>query len=330
MREPNYKCFIVADPNSKVWDLAKNIFLTLELKDKKTFELNEIITNQFRNKEIKTKIKYNVRNSDCFVFIDSNQDPQYWLTQIAFVNQSLKNSSAHEVINIFPNLFYSRQDRKDDSRVPNSSRVVADIIGLYADRVITLDVHSPQIQGFYHKPFDSLPTSKTVIDYLKDNHSSILEKITIASPDAGGGKRAEEYTKRLGNQNLAIGYKIRVKDGEVEELRFPREQIENRNILLVDDIIDSGDTIVKAAKELNRYGAKKVYAYGTHGFFTKGYNELLANLEKIFIGDTIKQPYFNEFEFQNTSRLEIIPFAPLLSEAIYRISRGQSLSQLFE
>lgn len=328
MREPNYKCHIIADPKSMSWEFAKSIYEILKSRDSRSFELNEIQITKFRNNEIKTKIKDNVRKSDCFVIFDSNQDPQYWLTQIAFVNQSLKNSSAHEVINIIPNLFFSRQDRKDDSRVPNSSKVVADMIGLYADRIITIDVHSHQIQGFYDIPFDSLPSSKTVIEYLKEHHKDILKDITIASPDAGGGKRAEDFARRLENPYIAIGYKVRVKEGEVEELRFPREQVENRNIFLVDDIIDSGITLVEASKELRDKGAKKVYAYATHAFFTKGYGEVLGNLEKIFIGDTVKQPYAN-YNFEN-NRLEVISFAPLIAEAIYRISRGKSLSQLFE
>ncbi|MEK6873038.1 MAG: ribose-phosphate diphosphokinase [Nanoarchaeota archaeon] len=326
------KCFIIADQKGEAWDLAEDIYNNLNKRTPDVFHINKIELVKFRNLEIKPRIEYNVRRSHCFYIADSNQDPQYWLSELAFVNHTLKNSSAGEIINVLPNLFFSRQDRKDEARVPVSSRVVADIIGLYADRVLTMDVHSQQIQGFYNIPFDSLPSFSTVTEYLRNNHKEILnEELTIASPDAGGGKRVEGFARRLGNPHIAIGYKTKTKDGEVEELRFPKEQVEGRDILIIDDIGDSFETIAEAYKGLKNKGAKKIYAYCTHAFFTGGY-EVLGNLEKLFIGDTIKQPYLKKFKLNENlkEKLEIIPFAPLLAEAIYRISIGESLSQLFE
>lgn len=325
------KCFLIANPKGNAWDLAEEIYNRLEKRTPGIFHLNEIELIQFRNLEIKPKIKENVRKSDCFYIADSNQDPQYWLSSLAFVNHTLKNSSAAEVIDVLPNLPFSRQDRKDDPRVPISSKVIADIIGLYANRVLTIDVHSQQIQGFYNIPFDSLPSFRTVTDYLQENHKEILdEELTIVSPDAGGGKRAEGFAGRLGNPHIAIGYKVRINE-QVEKLTFPKEQIEGRNILIVDDIGDSFGTINEAFLELKNKGAKKIYVYCTHSFFTKGY-EPISELEKIFIGDTIKQPYFKKFNIPDTlkDKLEVISFAPLLAEAIYRISIGESLSQLFK
>lgn len=328
------KCFIIADPKSDTWGYTEDIYNKLNNRVSGVFELNEIELEKFRNLEIKPRIANNVRNSSCFVIFDSNQDPQYWLTQVAFVNHALKNSSAGEIINVFPNFFYSRQDRKDKSRVPISAKVVADIISLYANRVLTIDIHNLQIQGFYDIPFDSLPSSKTVVEYLEKNYSEIIEdkNLTIASPDVGGGKRAEAFASRIGNPNVAIGYKVKSNSGDAEQIRFAEEQVSGRNILLVDDIIDSGGTIVKACEGLKKKGANKIYAYGTHGFFTDGYNKVLGNLEKMFIGNTVKQPYLKEFQIPDNlnSKLEEISFSQILSDAIFNISTGESLTALFD
>ena len=333
MAQIPYRCFIIADKNGDAWDIATEIHRNLENRLGDVFHLNELTIEKFRNGEIKPRTEKNLRNSHCFYIADSNQDPQYWLTQLAFVNHTLKNSSADKIVNVLPNLFFSRQDRKDEPRVPISSKVVADIIGLYADRVLTIDVHSQQIQGFYDIPFDSLPSFRTVADYLHKNHREILEdeELAFGSPDAGGGKRAEGFAKRFGKQNVAIGYKIRVRDGDVEKIRFPKEQIEGRNIFLVDDIGDSFGTINEACDELKDNGAKKIYVYCTHAFFTKGYG-ILDKLDKLFIGNTVKQPYIMDMKIPDASKgkLEEISFAPMLSEAIYRTSMGESLSALFK
>jgi len=327
------KCFIIADPKGGAWGLAQEIYNSLNKRTPDVFHLNEVNIKRFRNLELKPRVADNVRRSHCFYIADSNQDPQYWLTELAFVNHTLKNSSAGEIIDVLPNLFFSRQDRKDEARVPISAKVVADIIQLYANRVLTIDVHSQQIQGFYNIPLDSLPSFRTVTEYLQENYKEILnEDLTIASPDAGGGKRAEGFARRIGNPHIAIGYKVRIQDGKIEKLVFPKEQVENRNVLVLDDIGDSFKTIDEACIELREKGAKNVYAYCTHAFFTEGYEKALGNLEKLFIGDTIKQPYLKQYQIPEElkDRLNLIPFAPLLAEAIYRISIGESLSALFD
>jgi len=325
------KCFLIADPEGGAWDFANDIYENLNKRIPGIFYLNELHITRHNNQEIEPKIKNNLRRSYCFYIADSNLNPQEWFTQLSLVNQTLKNSSAQEIIDVLPNLYYSRQDRKDKPRVPISSKVVADMIGLYADRVLTLDVHSQQIQGFYNIPFDSLPSFRTVANYLQENHSKILknDELTIVSPDAGGGKRAESFAKKLGKKNVSIGYKIR-NDLEVETIKFPKEQIEGKDIFLIDDIGDSFGTIKEACDELKKNGAKKIYAYCTHAFFTKGYKPI-QNLEKLFIGDSIKQPYNKKYKpnKKEKRKLETISFAPLFADAIYNISAGESISDLF-
>ncbi len=327
------KCFIVADEEGYSNKFAKDIYKKLDERTPGVFSFNKIETVTHRNKERLLHIEKNVRGSHCFYIAESNQDPQYWLTELAFVSHTLKNSQAEEIICVLPNLFFSRQDRKDRARVPIAAKVVADMVGLYADRILTVDVHSQQIQGFYDIPFDSLPSFRTVAEYLQENHPKIIEdkNLAIASPDAGGGKRAESFAGRLRNPNIAIGYKIRIKNGDVEEIRFPKEQVEGKNILLIDDIIDSGGTLVEAYEELKKKGAQKIYAYCTHAFFTEGY-DILKKFDRMFIGDTVKQPYVSRAKIPSKleRKLDVIPFAPLFAEAIYRTCIGESLSALFK
>ena len=212
-----------------------------------------------------------------------------------------------------------------------SARVVADMIQLYADKVLTVDVHSYQTQMIY-KRFDSLPSFRTVTEYLTEKHSEILtNNLVIASPDAGGGTRAVGFGRRLGDKNVAIGHKLR-KDGEAEKVEFAESQVSGCDILLVDDIIDSGGTLIKAIDGLKAKNAGKIYVYGTHGFFTRGYDDLLEKVDKVFIGDTITQPYQGEEGLPKIvdEKLEVISFAPIIADAIYATAIGGSLSSLFD
>jgi ribose-phosphate pyrophosphokinase len=315
-----YKCSIIADPKGEGWELACQIYKYL-IEKEDFFELNELSIREFRDGEIKPKINKNVRGHNCF-FIHSDKNPAYWHLKLCLVNNALRNSSAHEIINVLPYLKFSRQDRKDESRVPISAQVIADDIGRYDHtRILTVDVHNPSIQGFYQCPFDSLYTFPTIINHLKNFHPEILDNLVIMSPDAGGAKRATSFAKTLGKNEVAFGYKSRPVEGEVDELKI-LGNVKDKNVLIVDDIVDSGNTLVKASQAAREQGAKKVYAFCTHGLFTQGVEKLTSNFDKFFVGDTIKQdPHSN---------LEIISFAPLLAEAILRISKGQSLSALFE
>ncbi|MEK6914570.1 MAG: ribose-phosphate diphosphokinase [Nanoarchaeota archaeon] len=327
------KCFILANPKGKSWDLAN--LINERLKNRKpSFEINPINIKTFRVGEDKPKIENNVREGWCFYIADSNENPSDWFTRIALINQALHISGAEKIINVLPHMFYSRQDRKDESRVPISARIVADIISDHADHVITLDVHAPQIQGFYDIPFDSLPSLGTVAGYLERHYPSLLEDdLVIVSPDAGGGKRAESFARILNNPNLAIGHKTRAngkKENKIEKMRFPEEVVKNKNVLMIDDLGDSYGTFCEGADALRELGARKIYGYTTHAFFTNGYNLVLKKLDTLFIGDTIKQPYRNQKIPKSAKNLITIPFGPLLSEAIYRTSVGASMSDLWD
>jgi len=327
------KCFILADPQGKAWGLAE--LINERLKDRRPrFELNPIRMNRFRVHEDKPKITNNVREGWCFYIPDSNDSPNDWLVRTCLVNQALHISGADKIIDVLPHMFYSRQDRKDESRVPISARLVADQIQKHADHVITLDVHAPQIQGFYDMPFDSLPSLGTVAGYLERHHLKLIdeENLVIVSPDAGGGTRAETFGHIISSPDIVIGYKTKVNEGDgnskIKKIRFPREEVKGRNCMMIDDLGDSYSTFIEAYDELKRLGAKNIYGFTTHAFFTEGY-EVLKKLDRLFIGDTIIQPYGDQ-KLPNSKRLEIIPFGPLLAESIYRTSTGASMSALWK
>jgi len=315
------KRFIVAFPDD---EFALAVFQKLE-KIEDGFQFNPIEKIIFRDKEIKIRIRDNVRKSECFFVHDSNHNPSDWFLELAFVNEALHNSSASEITDVLPYLRFSRQDRKDKSRVAQNIKVVADVLNTCADRAVTLDVHAPQIALACSIPFDNLYSFPTVIDHLIKNHPSVLENIMLMSPDAGGVKRVESFRNRLSycgiESDIAIGYKSRPREGEIGVFKMVGD-VENKNVIIIDDIIDSGKTLVEAAQELRKKGAKKIYAYGTHALFTEGVYKAVENFERIFVSDTLKQT--------KHEKLEIISVTGLFAEAIKRISKGESLSELFE
>jgi ribose-phosphate pyrophosphokinase len=290
-------------------------------------ELIGVKIKRFRDGEIKVKIEKSVREKSCFFIPDCSLTPSEWFLQLALINHALKNSSAAKIIDVIPYHYFARQDRKDESRVAINARVVADVVSLYADRVVTCDLHSPQIQGFYSIPVDNLYSFPYAIDQIV-KHEDIekdMENLVVMSPDTGGAKRAEAFLKRLAKKfnkedwmELVIGYKTRPREGEIGKYRLIGN-VEGKNVLIVDDMVDSGGTLVEAEKALRAAGAKKVFAYATHGLFTEGYAKF--KLDRIFVSNT--RP-------QDSKKVEVIDLTDLFAEAMFRIYKKQSLSNLFE
>lgn len=317
-----HKCTILANPEGSGWTYAEKIQNLLKFQGF-DFELNPIHIKRFRDGEIKPKIELNVRKRNCFFIHDSSTDSRDWFLELSLINESLKNSAAQEIIDVLPYLKFSRQDRKDESRVPISARVVADTISLYANRVLTIDVHNPAIQGFYKIPFDNLYAFPSAINYLKENHQEILSDIVIMSTDAGGAPRAKAFAKKIGTSDIAIGYKSREKANEVESLKILGD-VQGKNVMIIDDMIDTGNTLVAASNSARDAGAKKVYTYCTHGLFTLGIKKVSDNFDMLFIGDTVKP------KESVPDNVKVISFIPLFAEAIFRTSEGMSLSELFD
>ena len=317
-----HKCMLLADPEGYGWEYAKKIHEELKLRFS-NFELNKINIKRFRDGEIKPKIELNLRKRNCFFIHNPNSKPADWFLELCLINQDLKKSSAQEIINVFPYLKFSRQDRKDESRVPINAKVVADVIELYADRVLTIDFHNPAIDGFYKIPLDNLSPFPVVIKYLRECHAEILNNLVIMSTDAGGAPRAKTFAKQLGIRDVAVGYKSRERANEVESFKILGD-IKDKNVLIVDDIVDTGGTLAKACEAARNSGALKVYAYCTHGLFTEGVRKITDCFDLFFVGDTLKLP---ELPGPNT---EIISFITLFAEAIHRTTEGESLSELFD
>ena len=311
---------ILADSGSPGYSFAKAIYENLSNRDN-SFNLVDIEVTKFRDGERKPRIKKNVRGKNCFFVHDSNKQPSDWFLDLCLINQALRKSSASQVIDIFPYHRFARQDRKDESRVPISAKVVARAVEDYAHGVLTLDVHNPAVDGFYESRFDNLPSFPTAVRHIKTKLGEDLSNLVVMSPDAGGGHRAQSFAKRLGVSDVVFGYKTRSLPGEVNGFQIAGD-VAGRDVLIVDDIVDSGGTLVKASNVAREKGAKKVYAYAPHGIFTKGVESVCSMFDKFWVGDTLLQ--------KTSASLEVISFAPLFADALYRMANGLSLSELFE
>ncbi|MEM1535545.1 MAG: ribose-phosphate diphosphokinase [Candidatus Pacearchaeota archaeon] len=318
---------ILADPEGKCYGFAKKVYQYIVEKPERDFPVRfvNIEIKRFRDREEKVRITENIRKKQCYFIHDSSKEPAYWFTELALINETLHSSAASEIVDVLPYLKFARQDRKDESRTSQNAKVVAELISKYADRCISVDVHAPQIQGFFGIPFDNLYSFPTIVEYLYKNHKSFLENIVVMSPDRGGVERATSFKNKLAKKgieaSLAIGYKSRPKPGEVSEKYEILGEVKGKNVLIVDDIIDSGGTLCRAADALRKKHAKAIWAYATHGLFTEGTRAVTRKLDKVLVSDTI----YNK----RSRKLEIISLAELFGEAIYRAIKGESISELF-
>ncbi len=279
------------------------------------------ITN-FVDGEIFLKILENVRGTDAFVIQPTCPPVNDNIMELLFIIDALKRASARRITAVIPYYGYARQDRKTEPRVPISAKVIANILTVAgASRVLVIDLHVGQIQGFFDIPVDHLFAAPLMIDYIKRKR---LSDLTILSPDTGGVERARAFAKRL-EASLAIIDKRRL-ERNVAELMHIVGDIEGRNVVIVDDMIDTGGTIIQAAEAIKKGRAKDVYVCSTHGVFSK---DALNNLQKsvlkeIIVTNTVPQNKESEY-----SKLQILSIAPLLGEAIKRIHNESSVSSLF-
>jgi len=314
---------IIYDSNGKNADFAIGIYEHLKTKKDLMVKLIDIEKSVFRDGEFKMKISENIRRKKCFLIHDSNKAPCEWFSELMFILEALRFSSPEEINVILPYLRFARQERKESSRVSVNAKVIADCISLYATRGMTVDLHAGQIQEYFSIPFDNLYSFPVLIEFLRGKHPEILENLVVVSPDLGGGKRAESLIKRMAAKGIkaeiALGHKTREKDNEVDKMIIIGN-VEGKNCLVVDDIIDTGNTLIKTCQVLRERGAKSIFAYGTHGLFNDG-KEKFSCFDKLFVSDTLKQ--------ETGGRIEIVSMAELFGEAIYRTVIGESLSDLF-
>jgi ribose-phosphate pyrophosphokinase len=299
--------------------LAAEIAAWLELP------LTKANVRRFADMEIFVEIQENVRGSDVFVIQSTSFPVNDHLMELLIVTDALRRASARRITAVIPYFGYARQDRKVGSRSPISAKLVANMIThAGVDRVMTLDLHAGQIQGFFDIPTDNLFASPVMVRDIKEKFD--LDNVMVVSPDVGGVARARGLAKRI-NTPLAIVDKRRERAGESEVMNVIGD-VAGYTCILIDDIVDSGGTLVNAADALLANGAKDVYAYLTHGVLSGGAAARITNskLKELVITDSI-QPTEAVIKSPNIRTLSI---ASLIGEAIGRTAAEESVSSLFD
>ncbi len=301
-----------------------NITLSKEIAKYLKIDLVDAEIKRFSDHEVFVEIRENVRGEDIFVIQSTSKPANDNIMELLITIDALRRASAHRITAVIPYYGYARQDRKAAPRTPISAKLVANLItSSGADRVLTLDLHASQIQGFFDIPVDNLYASPVFAADIKNNFSS--DNLVIVSPDVGGLVRARDIAKRVG-ADLAIVDKRRPRAGVSEVMNIIGD-INGKNCIIIDDIVDSGGTLCNAADALIEKGAKSVSAYITHGVLSSNANEKIANskLQNLVITNSIEA----RKETLEVKNIRIINMADLLGEAIRNISEEKSLSILF-
>ena len=287
--------------------------------------LTKTTVRRFADQEVFVEIQENVRGEDVFVIQSTSYPANDHIMELLVMLDALKRSSAKRVTAVIPYFGYARQDRKPGPRTPISAKLVANIItSAGADRVLTLDLHAGPIQGFFDIPVDNLYSAPVLVGDIKANYKN--KNLMIVSPDVGGVVRARALAKRL-DADLAIVDKRREKAGVSEVMNIIGD-VEGRDCLLVDDIVDTAGTLANAADALKAAGASSVSAYVTHGVLSGPAIERItkSSLAEVVITDSIKPTD----AINACKKIRAVSVAPLLAEAVRRISEETSVSSLFD
>lgn len=299
--------------------LAENIAAYLNIP------LTQCVCRRFADMEVFVEVRENVRGRDVFAIQSTSFPANDNLMELLIIIDALRRASARRITAVLPYFGYARQDRKVGSRAPISAKLVANLIAeAGAHRVLTLDLHSGQIQGFFDIPTDNLYAAPVIVRTIRERFDAA--NVTVISPDVGGVVRARHVAKRL-DVPLAIVDKRRERPGESEVMTIIGD-VRGRTCVLVDDIVDSGGTLVNAAAALMERGASEVHAYLTHGVLSPGATERVAKsaLKSMVITDSIQATEAT----LAAGNIDVLSVAPLIGEAIARTANEQSVSSLFE
>ena len=308
----------------KVFSGRSNLEIAEKIASTLDRDLGKISIRTFSDGEIWVKYEENIRGCDVFI-IQSTNGPSENIMELALLVDAAVRASADTVTVVMPYFGYGRQDRKDQPRVPISSRVMVDILtALGTNRIITLDLHSTQIQGFANIPFDNL-YSRTIINEAIKDENFISENTVVLAPDIGSVKMSQSYAKALG-MHFALIDKRRFAPNQAEVNHLIGE-LQDMDVLIIDDMIDTAGTTVNAANAAISKGAKSVTAVATHGVLSGPAIEKLSdsNIRKVIITDTIQIP-----ENKKINKLKIVSVAKIFGEAVNRVHNGESVSALFE
>ncbi|HEU4805763.1 MAG TPA: ribose-phosphate pyrophosphokinase [Nitrobacter sp.] len=302
-----------------------NLVLAREIGTWLGLELTKASVRRFADNEIFVEVLENVRGSDVYVIQSTSYPTNDHLMELLIITDALRRASARRITAVIPYFGYARQDRKVGSRSPISAKLVANLITRAGtDRVLTLDLHAGQIQGFFDIPTDNLYASPVMVRDIKERFE--LGKLMVVSPDVGGVVRARGLAKRI-SAPLAIIDKRRERAGESEVMNVIGD-VAGYTCILIDDIVDSGGTLVNAADALLANGARDVYAYITHGVLSGGAAARIAGskLKELVVTDSI-QP---TDAVNKTGNIRLLSIAGLIGEAIRRTAAEQSVSSLFD
>jgi ribose-phosphate pyrophosphokinase len=287
--------------------------------------LTKAVVRRFADMEIFVEIQENVRGSDVFVLQSTSYPANDHLMELLIIIDALRRASARRITAVIPYFGYARQDRKVGSRSPISAKLVANLItNAGADRVLTMDLHAGQIQGFFDIPTDNLYAAPMMVRHIKETMD--LANVMVISPDVGGVARARGLAKRI-NAPLAIVDKRRERAGESEVMNIIGE-VAGHTCILIDDIVDSGGTLVNAAEALLANGAKDVYAYISHGVLSGGAVARItaSKLKELVITDSIQPTE----AVRGARNVRVLSVATMIGEAIERTASEESVSSLFD
>ena len=311
----NGLCVLTGNANP---NLAKSICGHLNIP------LTDVMVSKFSEGETRIKIEDNIRGKDVFIIQPTCPPPNDNLMELLIMIDAVRRASAQRITAVLPYYGYARQDRKDQPRVPITAKLVANlIVAAGAQRVLTMDLHANQIQGFFDIPVDHLYAINVLCDYF---YAKKLKNVVVVSPDVGGLKMARAYAKRLG-AGLAIVDKRRDNPEKTEVMHILGD-IRGKNAVMVDDIIATGSSIIEAIDALTKKGVKDVYAAVSHGILSRDAIARIQQckaLKELVVTDTIPLD-----KSKKISKIKVISVAPLLAEAIRRIHGEESISCLFD
>ena len=307
----------------KLMTCNSNKSLSNEIASILNLPLTDATIKKFADEEMFVEINENVRGQDVYVIQSTSKPANDHLIELLICIDALKRASAKQITAVIPYFGYARQDRKPGPRTPISAKLVANLITTSgANRVLTIDLHAGQIQGFFDIPVDNLYAAPILVNDIKKNYP--LENTIITSPDVGGVVRARYIANKL-DINLAIVDKRREKANTSEVLNIIGD-VKSKDCILIDDIVDTAGTLTNAADALIAEGAKSVSAYVTHGVLSEPALDRLKNskLKELVTTNTIK-----EFSNESSNKIRRLSIAPLIAEAVKRIDNFSSVSSLF-
>lgn len=315
----NYSNIVLISGNSNI-PLAQEISALLGIA------LAERTIKKFSDGETSVSIAESVRGKDVFIIQSTSAPVNDNLMEMLILMDALRRASASRINVVVPYYGYGRQDRKDKARVPITAKLVTDMMVVAgADRIITLDIHADQIQGFCNIPFDRMYGMPIIAKYYEKKYQGNFDNLVVVAPDVGSVKRSRMLAEKL-NVPLAIIDKRRPKDN-VAEVMHVMGDVVNKHVIMIDDMIDTGGTLMGAAKALHQMGALSVSAAATHGVMS---GKCIENLQSDDIDELVVTNSINIPQEKLLDKVKVLSVGPLLAATIHRVHLGESISTLFE